>query len=238
MPVINAVVGCTDKAASWSSGDTIATIALIVAALTGAVACLAFLASLTQFRDSQAHNERVRLDNQRHNELSVRPLLDIEIELWKPDGEAGVWLVNDGYGAAILKKLGARLDGVTFDVFDPLQLRDFSLTIGAGHERLRASDSSRALPRAPRSKAGSLRPAKTEAERAPAQKPVRFAYERCRCNQVRQDVLPPLWQRWVPRIQRPIPWPGAGMPRVQCTPRRSRPRSKVLRSAAGKVTAR
>jgi hypothetical protein len=118
VPIINSVQECSQRIASWTSGDYIALGALVVALITGIIAYQAYRASIRHLRQSQ-----------RHNELSVRPLLDFEVEIWQPDGVGGVWLANHGYGAAVLKGLGATLNGVEYDFFDPLAQRQFSRAI-------------------------------------------------------------------------------------------------------------
>lgn len=118
MPIFNTVQECSEQAASWTSGDTIALAALAAALLTALIAYRAYKASIKQLDQ-----------NRRHNELSVRPLLDLEVNIWQPDGKAGIWLANHGYGAAVLKALGATLDGTDYDFFDPLAQRKFSRTV-------------------------------------------------------------------------------------------------------------
>lgn len=129
MSVVNLISECSREAASWSSGDTIALFALVVAAITGGIAYGAYRSSLKQFDANRQHNERVLQQNQAHNELAVRPLLDFEIDIWAPDSKAGIWLTNHGFGAAILKGIGATLDGKTYDFFDLRDLRGFSRAI-------------------------------------------------------------------------------------------------------------
>lgn len=118
MPIFNSVQECSDVTGSWTSGDYIALAALVVALISGFIAYRAYRASIRQLEQ-----------NRRHNELSVRPLLDFALDIWNPEGAGGIWLANDGYGAAILKGLGATLDGVSYDFFDPLAQRQFSKAI-------------------------------------------------------------------------------------------------------------
>lgn len=118
MPIFNSIEQCSEPPASWTSGDFIALAALVVALITGLVAYRAYKASIRQLEQ-----------NRRHNELSVRPLLEFDLNIWRPDGVAGIRLANYGYGAAILKALGATLDGTEYDFFDPLAQRNFSRAI-------------------------------------------------------------------------------------------------------------
>lgn len=118
MPILNSIQECSERVTSWASGDYIALAALGVALATGIIAYQAYRASIRQLKQ-----------NQRHNELSVRPLLDFDLDIWQPDGVGGVWLANHGYGAAVLKGLGATLDGTDYDFFDPLAQRRFSRAI-------------------------------------------------------------------------------------------------------------
>ncbi|MGO4550287.1 hypothetical protein AB4059_04180 [Lysobacter sp. 2RAF19] len=118
MPIFNSVQQCSEQAASWTSGDYIALAALGTALITGMIAYRAYIASIRQLEQ-----------NQRHNELSVRPLLDFDVDIWAPDGEGGIWLANHGYGAAVLKRIGATLDGTDYDFFDPIAQRQFPRAI-------------------------------------------------------------------------------------------------------------
>jgi hypothetical protein len=101
-------------ATGFTSGD-------FIAAISGLIALGALGFTYLQLRQ-----------NQKHNELSVRPLLDFDFDIWKPDGQAAIWLSNDGYGAAILKELSATYEGATFNFLDPNSLRNFSKTMAMG----------------------------------------------------------------------------------------------------------